>query len=73
MTAKHSLVKGNDLDDTLMNGAQTLERQYANINGFQNTVLGQGLHKTKVDSNRKVLQLLHTGEEMFIEGGGMQP
>ena len=54
-----------------MNGAQTLiKRQYAYINGFQNTVLGQGLHMTKVDSKRKVVQLLHTGEEMFIEGGG---
>ena len=61
-SAKHRLQNGDDLDDTLMNAAQSLlQKQCIDFGGFQNTLLGQKLQFGAVDPKRKAVQLLHTG------------
>ena len=61
-SAKHRLQNGDDLDDTLMNAAQSLlQKQCMDIGGFQNTLLGQKLQFGAVDPKRKAVQLIHTG------------
>ena len=56
------LEDGEDLNDTIINAAQTLlKRQYPTMGGFQNTLLGQHLQFKMQDAGVQSVQILHTG------------
>ena len=57
------LAKGMDVTDNVINAAQKiLRRQYAEITGFQDTILGPKLLFKEVPMTQKSVQILHTGK-----------
>ena len=59
------LEEGKDLNDTIINAAQTLlKTYYPNIGGFQNTLLGQRLQFKEQDPGVQSVQILHTGLQL---------
>ena len=63
----NTLISGMELNDRLINAAQTvLRKQFPNISGFQNTLRGFRLAFVPIPQECKAVQVLFTGTYMRL-------